>query len=65
MGTVRDPSTRRLVFVVVLVGAGLLATLARILAGERSPGILSMAGAFGLMLLLVGQQLWVRTRGDS
>jgi hypothetical protein len=65
MGAVREPSTRRLILVVVLVGAGLLATLARIVAGERSPWVLSTAGAFGVMLLLVGQQLWVRTREDS
>ncbi|MFC5367617.1 hypothetical protein [Salinirubrum litoreum] len=65
MADVRGPSTRRLVLVAVLVGAGLFSTLARILAGEQSPWVLSMAGAFGVMLLIVGQQLWVRTRRDA
>lgn len=60
MGDVREPSTRRLALVAALVGAGLLSTVARILSGERSPWVLSTAGAFGVMLLIVGQQLWQR-----
>jgi hypothetical protein len=65
MADVREPSPRRLLAVAVLAGVALLATLARIVAGEESPWVLSMAGAFGVMLIIVGQQLWVRTRRDA
>jgi hypothetical protein len=62
MADVREPSPRRLLAVSVLVGAGLLVTLSRIVAGEQSPWVLSMAGAFGVMLLIVGQRLLRRLK---
>lgn len=65
MTDVQTPSTRRLLALALLVGVALLATLARILVGERSPWVLSMALAFVVMLLVVGQQLWARDRRNG
>jgi uncharacterized membrane protein len=60
MTDARGPSTRRLLALAVLAGVALLATLARILAGDPSPWVLSQAAAFGLVLAILGQRLWVR-----
>lgn len=60
MTDARGPSTRRLLAVAALVSVAFLVTLARVAAGERSPWVLTQAAAFGLMLVIVGQRLWVR-----
>jgi hypothetical protein len=60
MADVRGPSTRRLVLLVVLAGAGLLSALARALGGDNGPLVLLQVVAFGSILAIIAPQLWRR-----